>query len=159
VGDLTPAFSPDVTAYTLEAPVGTATVTVSAAASDTNATVLGTGDIDLTGGPVTVTVSVVAENGITITKYVVEMTRDATQVEKEEFLGAAVYPNPVSDQLIIELGGNKVDEIGIVNLLGQKMLSVRANSERIVFNVGDLNDGLYIVTFDGKPYRKVIIQK
>jgi len=159
VGDLTPAFSPEITAYTLEAPLGTAAVNVAAVASDTNASVLGTGDVDLTGGPVTATVSVIAENGISIAKYVVEISRDVTQVEEDDFLGASVYPNPVSNQLIVELGGNDVDVIDIVNLLGQKMMSVEARTDRVVFNVGNLNEGLYIVTFDGKPYRKVIVQK
>jgi hypothetical protein len=159
LGDLTPAFSPDVMAYTLEAPLGSSAVTVAALASDTNASVLGTGDYDLTAGPVQATVSVIAENGITITKYVIDITRDATIVEEDEFKDASVYPNPVSDQLIVELGGNEVDVIDIVNLLGQKMLSVRTSSDRVVFNVNNLNEGLYIVTFDGKPYRKIIVQK
>ena len=77
VGTFDPVFDPEVTTYNLVVPGGTTTVNLSATAEDAAATVLGDGVIDLTGGNVTVSILVTAENGDTQT-YTVNVISDAT---------------------------------------------------------------------------------
>ncbi len=49
VGTLTPAFSQDVTNYTVDIPAGTNSITINATATDPTATITGTGTINLEG--------------------------------------------------------------------------------------------------------------
>lgn len=62
-GTLTPAFDPAVTEYTLSLPLQSDKLTVTAAASDSRATVRGDGEIALQSGENTLSVVVTAENG------------------------------------------------------------------------------------------------
>ncbi len=64
-GELTPAFRPSVTAYTLLVPVGTTSVTIGATQNDPKATIEGTGTVELAHGKATVTLKVTAENDTT----------------------------------------------------------------------------------------------
>lgn len=159
VGDLTPAFNPETMAYTLEAPPGTLTVTVAALATDANATVEGTGDVDLSAGTATATVTVTAEDGVTKKEYVIQMTRSTVSVEDNKLSGISVYPNPVSTQLTVEFGDHEVNRVDVVNLLGQKVISRAVQGQRMVFNVSDLSEGIYVVALDGVPYSKIVIRK
>jgi len=71
-GELTPAFSPSVTTYTLLVPVGTTSVTIGATQNDAKARVEGAGAVELTHGKATVTLTVTAENDTTKT-YVIKV--------------------------------------------------------------------------------------
>ena len=62
-GTLTPAFDPAVTEYTLSLPLQSDKLTVTAAASDSRATVRGDGEIPLQSGENKLSVVVTAENG------------------------------------------------------------------------------------------------
>ncbi len=159
VGTLDPVFSSEVTAYTLLAPVGTTVVTVSATATDTSATVAGTGDVDLSSGAAVATVTVTAEDGETTMNYTIDITRDATGIADDPYKFVRVYPVPARDLLYVEPADMEVSMVELVNLLGQTVRSQRADSQLIVFDLNDLNEGLYIVRFDGKPVRKVTINR
>ncbi|MBW6534156.1 MAG: cadherin-like beta sandwich domain-containing protein [Mariniphaga sp.] len=67
VGELIPAFNPDVKNYSVIVPEGTTTVNVSAVPNDQKSTVEGTGAIDVSSGSGSAAVVVTAENGSTIT--------------------------------------------------------------------------------------------
>ena len=62
-GELTPAFDPSVTDYTLSLPLNSDKLTLTAAPSDSKATVQGDGEVALQGGVNTLSVLVTAENG------------------------------------------------------------------------------------------------
>ena len=62
-GELTPAFDPSVTDYTLPLPLNSDKLTLTAAPSDSKATVQGDGEVALQGGVNTLSVLVTAENG------------------------------------------------------------------------------------------------
>ena len=62
-GELTPAFDPSVTDYTLSLPLNSDTLTLTAAPSDSKAKVQGDGEVALQGGINTLSVLVTAENG------------------------------------------------------------------------------------------------
>jgi len=157
VGTLDPVFSSEVTAYTLEAPVGTTVVTVNATATDPNATMAGTGDVDVSSGTALATVTVTAEDGETTMSYTIDITRDATGIADDPAKNVRVYPVPAKDMLHVEPGDMEVSLVELVNVLGQTVRSQQADSQRIVFDLNDLSEGLYIVRFDGKPVRKITI--
>ncbi|MGW8316644.1 MAG: T9SS type A sorting domain-containing protein, partial [Bacteroidales bacterium] len=159
VGTLDPVFSPDVTAYTMEADPGTTTVTVEATATDGNATVTGTGDVDVSSGSAQVTVTVTAEDGVSSTDYVVDITVSNTGIVEGSLNGIAVYPNPASEMIHINAGDNEVQLIELVNLLGQTVRSIIVDAKEVVMNVSDLHEGVYIVSFDGVPVKKILINR
>ncbi len=159
VGDLTPAFSSETTAYTLEAPPGTTTVTVTAVPTDASATVTGTGDIDISSGSAKATVTVSVAGDPSTMEYVIDITRSNVDVEEDMLAGVSIYPNPVSTKLIVELGDNEVGRVDVINLLGQKVISKSVQSQRMVFDVSDLSEGIYVVALDGVPYSKIVIRK
>jgi hypothetical protein len=67
VGELIPAFDPDVTSYSVLIPPGTTTVHVSAVQNDENSTVEGTGAVDVSSGSGSAAIVVTATNGSTKT--------------------------------------------------------------------------------------------
>lgn len=70
-GELTPAFDPAVTDYTLSLPLQSDKLTVTATPSDSKATVQGDGEVTLQGGENQVAVVVTAEDGSTKTYTIV----------------------------------------------------------------------------------------
>ncbi len=71
---LTPTFSRDVTSYNVIVSPTVGSVTVRAAASDSNAVVTGTGTIQLQSGNTDITIQVKAQNG-TVSYYVIHVVR------------------------------------------------------------------------------------
>lgn len=74
-GALSPAFAADKTSYTVTLEKTDTTITVSATAEDSNATITGTGEITLKPGDNEITISVTAEDG-TVKKYVIKAMVD-----------------------------------------------------------------------------------
>ena len=65
-----------------------------------------------------------------------------------------IYPNPVTDELIIEgLTGN--EEITVRDLLGRETLFEVVNNEPLNINLSDLSKGVYIITIKLKSDSKV----
>lgn len=73
-GTLSPEFDPAEMTYSAEVPVGTNTVTVSAFTNSPYATVVGDGEIDVSGGTGTATITVTAEDGTTTETYTINFT-------------------------------------------------------------------------------------
>lgn len=71
---LTPSFSRDVTSYSVIVGPSVSTVNVRAAALDSNASVSGTGNIQLQSGNTDITIQVKAQNG-TVSYYVIHIVR------------------------------------------------------------------------------------
>ena len=78
-GELTPAFDPTITDYTLSLPLRTNQITFTAAPSDSKATVQGDGEVALQGGENKVAVVVTAEDGSAKTYNItVKVAREPT---------------------------------------------------------------------------------
>ena len=76
-GDLTPAFNPAVTNYTVSVPNSVSSVTLAATANQSNATVSGTGVKNLSVGSNNFTITVTAPNETTEIDYTIVVTREA----------------------------------------------------------------------------------
>lgn len=79
-GTLTPAFDPAVTEYTLSLPLQSDKLTVTAAASDSRATIRGDGEIALQSGENMLSVVVTAENGSVRTYTITAQVAQAPMV-------------------------------------------------------------------------------
>ena len=138
VGTLSPAFDPGVTQYTLEVPEGTTTVTASATASNSYATIAGVGDVDVSSGSATADIVVTAEDGSTQT-YSVDVTV-LTSVLGNKAGTVGIYPNPASERIYLK--GNLHADITVFSSAG-RLVASEMNSSSV--NVSSLESGLYIV--------------
>jgi hypothetical protein len=76
-------------------------------------------------------------------------------VSDAEIKEISIYPNPAND--IVTVANAENAEITIVNMLGQRVISQTANSDRETINVSDLTDGTYIIRVESND--KVTTQK
>jgi hypothetical protein len=96
-----------------------------------------------TDGTVTVIANANDASGIAGT---VTITISNQSVGFEEFnvQNITIYPNPVADNLFIELGENKSTEINILSLSGTVVKSIANNNAKSI-DVSDLQQGVYIL--------------
>lgn len=89
-GQLSPAFSPDVTSYTASVSGDVSKVTVSAPAKDSKARVVVSGNDDLQVGENTIVCKVTAEDGETVKNYTIVVTKSEGTAEEPDGSGASV---------------------------------------------------------------------
>jgi uncharacterized repeat protein (TIGR02543 family) len=73
-GTLTPSFAPGVLGYSVALPYDASSITVTATASDPNASVSGDGEIPLQTGANSIPLTVTAEDGVTTQTYTITVT-------------------------------------------------------------------------------------
>ncbi|MFK8162333.1 MAG: LamG-like jellyroll fold domain-containing protein [Lewinella sp.] len=126
VGDLTPAFEPTIPNYSVEVPAGTASVDITAVANNPNATVVGVGAFSTLPG--TATVSITAEDGVTVREYnisfSVEGQGSARVIVEPGFstLVDAIAAANAGDTLVLRNGG-EYSPIDVYNI-GKKIVIV-----------------------------------
>jgi hypothetical protein len=85
-----------------------------------------------------------------------------TGIEEDEDAGVLVFPNPVSDVLFIQTRGVKIQEVELLNAIGESLeRKERVNSSAFSLNVSKHPDGIYFVnlkTDQGENRRKVILK-
>lgn len=88
-----------------------------------------------------------------------EITADMVLgVDDFNFKGLVVYPNPMTDVLTVS---NKdiISHITVINLLGQTVISQKANSDKVEVNTSKLQNGTYLLkvtTSYGEATLKVV---
>ncbi|MDR1342219.1 MAG: cadherin-like beta sandwich domain-containing protein [Prevotellaceae bacterium] len=161
---LSPAFNPDSLSYTVAVANSVASITLTAQAAHTGATVEGSGvPYSLAVGANELSVVVTAEDGVTTTTYTVTVTRAAappTAVAAVATSALSIYPNPVSDgALKIKNGGLKAGEKVEVYSLSATLVAayeVAAGPETVI-NISHLPQGTYIVKV-GAYSAKVVVE-
>ncbi|SFM98361.1 Por secretion system C-terminal sorting domain-containing protein [Chryseobacterium oleae] len=71
----------------------------------------------------------------------------------------SVYPNPVSDLLIVSWKGNKEEKAEIFNMEGRKVMETTIGSNRNKIDVSNLQSGNYILTVKGIELSAKFIKK
>jgi hypothetical protein len=89
--------------------------------------------------------------------FTVTLPTSEQEIEKEEF---NIYPNPSSNELKIENGKLKIEQLKIYNLLGKEIFSKRltANSQQqLLIDVSSLSPGMYVAEIKSadKSSRKI----
>lgn len=74
-----------------------------------------------------------------------------------ELDGFSVFPNPVEDNLTIDIANSNIKDysISIYNILGKEVLKFH-NTQTNVINVSSLNGGIYLLSLSNGNSRKVI---
>ena len=71
----------------------------------------------------------------------------------------SIYPNPVSDMLVVEYDGMVTADITLTTLLGQTIYSERSVSGgRLYMDVSQVERGIYLLSINGVHTRKVIVE-
>ncbi|WP_205729739.1 T9SS type A sorting domain-containing protein, partial [Flavobacterium bernardetii] len=79
-------------------------------------------------------------------------TLETTSFDSTNFV---YYPNPTSDILHIT-NGNLIEEVNVINLIGQQMISTKFNSKEIQLNLATLPTGTYFITIKSEGKSKTI---
>lgn len=157
-GTLSPAFSADVTTYTINMPTGTTSATITAKTADAMATVSGTGEVTFTATGKTADIVVTAEDGTSKT-YNITIT---VGVSAGEFNMAQIrlYPNPVINSLTVE-GVAEGASLKIFNQAGQQLVIQTANGGSQHINLEGFQKGIYLLWIEsnGKTTNTMFIKK
>lgn len=73
--------------------------------------------------------------------------------------GITLFPNPAND--MVEIHAPLIDEVEILNLLGQRIDHILTNREAVEFDVSNYHNGVYIIhvrEMNKHSYKKLIIQ-
>ncbi len=84
----------------------------------------------------------------------------ATDDIKDKLNNVLVYPNPVDNQLQVNLNGKGLAEINIYDLQGKLHLHKNATLNELTVDTSLLNDGLYVLEIQGKYFktsRKIVV--
>ena len=100
----------------------------------------------------TYTVTVVDSKGCTVTATATVINTGVTRIA-EAISGVHVYPNPISNQLIVEFVSNEETVIQLSNILGSKLYSTVAENRnglvKETINASDLPPGIYFLSITG----------
>jgi hypothetical protein len=80
-------------------------------------------------------------------------------LENHAAASVSVFPNPVSDVLNIE-GTMNIEEVTLTNMVGQVVLSMRADNANLTINTSDLKSGVYnlrVKMADGFVNKKIVV--
>jgi predicted alpha-1,6-mannanase (GH76 family) len=155
-GVLQPAFNPDTLSYTVEAPTGTGSITLTAQAAHAGTAAGDLGAQQLVRDTSVFSIAVTAEDGATTVIYTVTVARReaaATAIMTVAKSALRIYPNPVanSEALKVENGALRAgDKIKIYSFSGALVATceVVAGSETVI-NISHLPQGVYLVKAGG----------
>lgn len=143
-GSLTPMFSTDVFEYSDSLSTVIKSVTIDAVATDINATIKGTGSIDLSSGSVSSSIIVTAEDSVTKKTYTIDFIVGTTEVsaieEQAEILNDIGVYTKGSTLIIDNVPEQSVVKIFDIN--GTLLFSGLSTNSSLNYTV---NTGLYIV--------------
>ena len=92
---------------------------------------------------------------------IVVMKLITAQEEREEET-SMIYPNPVSNNLHINLGKSTSSTISLYDINGNKLRSINADSKETIIDVSAFNSGIYLLEIKsyGQPaeMHKIVIQ-
>ena len=86
----------------------------------------------------------------------------AASVTPDELKEVKVYPNPFEDKIRVDVAGEKITSMRVVNIVGEVVAEVTVPFTKYVeVDLSDLRKGVYFLNFsDGKEsYSKRIIKQ
>ena len=67
-----------------------------------------------------------------------------------------IYPNPANNELIVSIATGKVEQVVIVNIAGQEVISRSFTSDKVSIDINNLAPGIYMVKVNGEYIGKVV---
>ena len=85
---------------------------------------------------------------------------DSTVSMKDGQFPAEIYilPNPANDVLTIKSSA-QISHVEVVSIAGQVVLRIDVNSDNVVCNVVDLEQGMYFVRIYGEDHKAPVVSK
>lgn len=82
-----------------------------------------------------------------------------TSVEEMESKNISIYPNPATENFVVNLADNSNAQIQLFNLVGQVVVEQNVNAQTATINVSNLNDGIYMlkVMQNGQVYTSKVV--
>ncbi|WP_167612183.1 cadherin-like beta sandwich domain-containing protein [Maribellus sediminis] len=154
-GTTVDGFNPDTMSYDVLLPIGTESALVDAVVNNTNATVAGTGTVDMTSGSGSATIVVTAEDGSTTSTYNVNITVDTnTAIDDFKTSLIKVYPTISAKEFNVAFDGIQPGNIKVYNMYGQVVLDINATSAIEKVNVS--HAGMYFIRVETGGFNKVV---
>lgn len=72
-----------------------------------------------------------------------------TSVHETAALMAKVYPNPATDNLFIELAGNRISEVNVIDMSGRSIVKQPVSGDKLTLSTASLVPGAYILQLKG----------
>ncbi|MDR1505193.1 MAG: T9SS type A sorting domain-containing protein [Prevotella sp.] len=141
-GSLTPVFNKNTFTYHVNVSSNVDSITLSAQASDNNATIRGLGRFPLVVGANPFAVEVTAKNGITKQTYTVTVNKASVGIMAIHSEMITLYPNPTKEALQI-VSPLPIRQINIYDVSG-KMVKQIINPEQSI-SVSELTSGMYLL--------------
>ena len=69
-------------------------------------------------------------------------------IQETEEAKVSVFPNPTSGRVVVS--GENIEQIEVINILGQKIMSVDVNSQHTTISMNDYPNGAYILLINDK---------
>lgn len=149
-GTMVEDFSADVTSYAMEVtPIMDITVTAEATDEDATVVITQASDINGTEAERTATVEVTSADESTTSTTTIVFT-NTTAVEGYKVPEVAFYPNPAKDVLNIQVTDNAYQKLEIFNIAGQKVRNAMLTTNHKAIDINNLSEGLYIISFTGE---------
>lgn len=101
-------------------------------------------------------------NGCESTPHAIIAQSEIVGIDAFDATTVRVYPNPVQNILTVTTANETISDIIIVNMLGQKVLSQKANANTLDINVSELSAGNYFLQVfceSGKTMSSKIIKQ
>jgi PKD repeat protein len=93
---------------------------------------------------------------------VVSVAHGVDGIDITEQINAKIYPNPVTDNLVLEFENIQlVENLTLYNVTGELLSKIESiRSDRIVMNLNRFENGAYFIRFNikGKPYEYKVIK-
>ncbi len=164
-GSLSPAFSKDVTTYSVSIPASTAKITITATPANSAAKVSGTGEHNLySSQSTTFPLTVTASDGVTKKTYVVNVFRDGqTSTPSLDKIEYRLYPNPVKAgaQVTIwnqeQISGETLVEI--FDIRGRLVRKIQLGAQRFFWAPGQ--SGVFYIRItkgDASVTQKIVVE-
>ncbi len=103
-------------------------------------------NINLDAGVQIMRTSIVAAQPFNLDRYEITLQDPASVKSTENISALNVYPNPVRQNLNVQLKNISGDgEVEIFNILGQKVKHVKLNNASLKINMSDLSSGFYFL--------------
>jgi hypothetical protein len=109
-----------------------------------------------TNGTITVRASALDKSGV-FSDITFTVTNQAVGVKNNSTQSIDVYPNPVTDRMYLELGGDASETmIKVRNILGNVVYTKECHQGKSVLELGELNKGIYFMEVSSKEGSQIL---